>query len=487
MRFNSNRARLLQTALLITGTAGLSACANLNALKGDIKDKFTAPPAPVEAQIAASVTPAAPRWVETAPGRLPTTDWVDRLGSEPLSALVSEALAANTSVNGARARLDAARASAIAAGSDLRPSVSLGGRASHSEFGNSRIGDSNSLSIGPSVSWEPDLWGRIRDGADAGQIEAEASRADYAAARLSVAGQTAQSWFDLIEAKLLLDLAQKNTATQERALRLTRRRFESGLVGAADVRLARSSVASAKAGAASREQARAAAARRLEIILRRYPASAISAATDLPPLPSLEGAGVPGDIFARRPDLIAAEQRLAGQGLRVDIARKNILPRLTLTGDGTLSASDISRLFDFDALVASLAASLAAPIYQGGALRAEVERNEAVLRGQIETYAGDVLQAYLEVENALDAEQQLARREAALRVSLEEAVQAEARLADRYAEGLASILQLLDAQSRAINAESSLISARKERLANRVRLHLALGGGQFGYLPPEPI
>ena len=486
MMFLLKPAHKMQTALLLTAAAGLGACANLNAIQSDIKDRFTAPPTPVQAQMTESVKAPDAAWVEVAPGRLPTTDWVSHIGSAPLGALVDEALSANTNINAARARMDAARASAVAAGSDLRPNISLGGRASHSEFGNSRIGDSNSLGIGPSVSWEPDLWGRIRDGADAGQIELDASRADYAAARLSVAGQTAQSWFDLIEAKLLLDLAEKNTLTQERALRLTQRRFESGLVGAADVRLARSSVASAKAGAASREQARAAAARRLEIILRRYPASAISAATDLPPLPALEGAGAPGDIFARRPDLLAAEQRLAGQGLRIDIARKNLLPRITLTGDGDLSASDISELFDINALVASIAASLAAPIYQGGALRAEVERNEALLRAQIENYAGDVLQAYLEIENALDAEQQLQLREAALRVSLDEAQQAEARLADRYAEGLASILQLLDAQSRAINAESSLISARKERLANRVRLHLALGGGQFGYLPPQP-
>ena len=486
MTFISNRARLIQTALLLTVAAPLGACANLNALQDDIRDKLVSPPTPVQAQLAATVSAPEAAWVEVAPGRLPTTDWVEQIGSAPLSALVTEALNANTSVNAARARLQAARASAVAAGSDLRPSLSIGGRASHSEFGNKRIGDSNSLSLGPTVSWEPDLWGRIKEGANAGLIEAQASKADYAAARLSVAGQTAQSWFDLIEAKLLLDLAQRNTQTQERALRLTQRRFESGLVGAADVRLARSSVASAKAGAASREQARAAAARRLEIILRRYPASAISAASDLPPLPDLEGAGAPGDIFARRPDLLAAEQRLAGQGLRIDIARKNLLPRLTLSGDGNLNASDISELFDINALIAGIAASLAAPIYQGGRLRAEVKRNEAILRGQIESYAGDVLQAYLEIENALDAEQQLQRRETALRVSLDEAQQAEARLADRYAEGLASILQLLDAQSRAINAESSLISARKERLANRVRLHLALGGGQFGYLPAEP-
>lgn len=490
MTIKITKTGYVSSILSLVAAFSLSACANINALGstlGDaVSDRFKTEPTPVTLGIRDAVTPPAPAWVEIAPERMPTNDWVDRFGSARLSELVNEALARNTNVTAARARWEASIASARAAQSNLKPSLSFGSRVSRTEYGNSAIDGSNSLTLGPSVSWEPDLWGRIKEGANAGDIEAKASRADYAAARLSVAGQTAQAWFDLIEAKLLLDLAGKNTQTQERALRLTQRRFESGLSAAVDVRLARSSVASAQAGAASREQFRAASARRLEILLRRYPAADLIAAADLPPLPALEGAGTPGDILARRPDLLATEQRLAGQGLRIDIARKNMLPRLTLTGDGNLNATDFADLFDIDALVANLAASLTAPLYQGGALRAEVVRNEAVLRGQIESYAGSVLQAYLEIENALDAERQLQARETALRVSLNEAQQAETRLATRYAEGLASILQLLDAQSRAINAESSLISARKERLANRVRLHLALGGGQFGYLPPVP-
>jgi outer membrane protein TolC len=115
----------------------------------------------------------------------------------------------------------------------------------------------------------------------------------------------------------------------------------------------------------------------------------------------------------------------------------------------------------------------------------EIARNEALLRAQLEQYAASALRSYLEVENALDAESRLEEREAALRVALDEAKKAEERLSVRYSEGLATILQLLDAQSRAINAQSALISARKERLANRVRLYLALGGGRFGELPED--
>jgi len=112
------------------------------------------------------------------------------------------------------------------------------------------------------------------------------------------------------------------------------------------------------------------------------------------------------------------------------------------------------------------------------------------MRQQLESYAGTALGAYLEVENALDADARLAEREAALRRSLNEALKAEERLELRYTEGLTTILQLLDSQSRRLNAESQLISARKERLANRVRLHVALGGGditQTAILPDAQI
>ena len=144
------------------------------------------------------------------------------------------------------------------------------------------------------------------------------------------------------------------------------------------------------------------------------------------------------------------------------------------------------KLFDINSLIASIAGGLTAPIFQGGRLKGNIAQQEAILRQQLESYAGTALNAYLEVENALDAEGRLAEREVALRISLNESQEAENRLELRYTEGLATILQLLDAQSRRISAEGQLISARKERLANRVRMHVALGGGfESDVLLPE--
>jgi outer membrane protein TolC len=191
-------------------------------------------------------------------------------------------------------------------------------------------------------------------------------------------------------------------------------------------------------------------------------------------------------MLARRPDVIAAERRIAQAGLDVDVARKALYPSLSLDGSiGDQSLNSLGDVLDLKSLAMEIGGTLTAPIFQGGRLKAQVESQRAQLEAQIETYAETVLAAYEEVENALDAEKRLEAREAALRISLDEAIMAEERLELRYTEGLATILQLLDAQSRRINAEGQIISARAERLSNRVRLHVALGGS--GYDRPSDL
>ena len=456
------------SVLLSASVIGLTGCASLSGLS-KIKPEATivAP---------AQVTPVAPVWDEAAPEDLPTTDWVGSFSDGTLTQLVNEALGSNTNIKGAAARFEAAAARAKIARADKLPSVNASGSYSRTES-NLPFQIPTNIDFGVTANWEADLWGRIRDGVNASNFELGASQADYAGARLSIAGQVSQAWFDLIEARLLTELSERDVDTQERALRLTQRRFEGGVTGSSDVRLARSSVANARALQASREQRLSAITRQLEVLLRRYPAEEIQAAPDLPTLPRLSGAGTPGYVLRKRPDILALEQRLKAQGLQIDIARKNLLPTLSLRGTTSLGATSFAEIFDIDALVLRLIANTAMPIFQGGRIKANIAQQEAILKQQLESYAGAALTAYLEVENALDAEQRLLERETALRTSLNEARQAEDRLELRYTEGLATILQLLDAQSRRLSAEGQLIGARKERLANRVRMHVALGGG----------
>ncbi|MEP6342287.1 MAG: efflux transporter outer membrane subunit [Maricaulaceae bacterium] len=476
----------MRRVILLTTTALLlGACETLTGGHG-LGPKAT--PVVVDAPVSPK-----PDWVAYAPDDLPQTDWVSEFGDSRLPELINEALEKNTDIRTAIARYDQALAQLKGAQADRLPTLNGGVNVSRSEpFGGGGVvtipgggqvsvgGGTTNLGLGLNASWEADVWGRIRDSVSSSELSASASSADVAATKLLIASRVSQTWFNIIEAKLLVDLSARDIQTLEGALRLTERRFQGGVTSSSDVRLARSSVANAKALEASRKQSLASQTRALEILLRRYPEGAIASTADLPTLPALSGAAQPGYILKRRPDLLAAERRMHAAGLNVDVARKNLYPRLSLSPTLNSSGSSLSTIFDVNNVIGNLAGNISQPIFQGGALRANVAGQDAVLRQQIEGYTDTLLDAYLEVENALDAEQHLATREASLRVALSESRAAEERLEQRYVEGLATILELLDAQSRQISSEAQLITARKDRLANRVALHVALGGGVFG-------
>jgi len=446
----------------------LTGCANLGILT-----KYNPGPTQVSVQ---DVTLEQSSWDELAPQGLPTTDWIGSFDDPTLTSLVNEALEANTNIKASAARLDAALARLQITRANRLPTIDTNSQITRTETSLPFFTPTN-LSSGMSANWEADLWGRIKSTITSSELAADASQADYAGAHLSIAGQVTLGWFDLIEARLLSELSARDVKTLERALELTQRRFDGGVSGSSDVSLAKSSLANAQALQANREQTLSALTRSLEILLGRYPAKEIQAAQDLPTLPPLLGAGTPGDVLRKRPDLLAAEKRLHVQGLQVDVARKNLLPRLSFTANGNFSSTSPADFLDIESLAITLLSNFSAPLYQGGRLRADIVQQEAILKEQLEIYAGVAHNAYLEVENALDAEQRLLDQEAALRTSLTEARNAEERIEIRYKEGIATILQLLDAQSRRISAEGQLVRARKERLSNRARLHVALGGG----------
>jgi outer membrane protein TolC len=197
----------------------------------------------------------------------------------------------------------------------------------------------------------------------------------------------------------------------------------------------------------------------------------------LPAIETSVPAGLPAEILVRRPDVRSAALRLEASDERFSAARKNRLPGLTLTASGGASSGELGNLLNYDAIIWSIAADLAAPVFQGGRLQAEQDlaraENQEVLAG----YAQTVLVAFREVEIALSAERTLARQEAALEVAVRESVEAEALALERYRAGLVDIITWLEARRRAFNARSSLLATSNSRLQNRIALYLALGGG----------
>ena len=457
----------MRAQILLVGFAALSGCASLQT-----QSTAMAPPSPERPESwqngQAAVIP-------------PTGDWISGFNDPMMTSLIEEALANNPDLQATYARVEAARASAAATYGRSLPSLSAGGSVSGSsnviEFGGEpQRSESMNYRINGNASWEPDLWGRIAAGISAAEADLAASEADFAADRLAYAARTAIAWIQLSDAVRQERLAADTLEARNSTLTLTERRFRNGLVDALDVRLARSSVASAEASLLSRQQSTGQAKRAMEILLGRYPASEIEANQDELVLPAIEGAGDPTNLLARRPDIAAAEARIMAAGFRVDQARLALRPSISLTAQLFSSDNQIGNLFDPAYLAGQIASSLTAPIYNGGALKANIEAVEAQARITSANYVSSVLSAWKEVEDTLEADQLLAEQVEALVRAYEEAQAAEALAQRQYQNGLATIFNLIDAQTRRINAEAGLLSIRSARAINLVQFHLALGG-----------
>lgn len=405
-------------------------------------------------------------------------NWIDQFNSNELSNLIVEALEKNYDVRASLATMDASIASAHAARGRRLPSLSADTSATYNAYGDAlALSDGESFGLGLTATWEPDFWGRLSKQVSVADANLEASRADLQNLRLSVAGATARSWIDLTNAKALLELSRDELDVRSRSRELTERRFSAGVSSSLDVRLSRSAEASARASIADAELTVANAARALEVLLGRYPVAEIDAPSALPELGQLQDGGSPADLLARRPDIAAAEARLVASGLRADLARLAMHPRLDFRLTASIDDNEVENLLDPEYIAGRALASLTAPIFNGGALKADAEAALANARASAANYAKTVLSAWREVENARDADLSLAVQEAALTDALREAEAAEV-LADRqYQQGLITIFDLINSQTRRISAQRQLIFTRSSRANNRISYHLALGGG----------
>lgn len=418
-----------------------------------------------------------------------TGDWISSFNDPSLTGFVKEALKANPTLEAQAAAVEAFRQQARSTYGRSLPSVSASGSAGYNSlvfedlFEEPQRSEDPSFGLGLDASWEPDLWGRLGAGIDAARADLAASEADLAAARLSVAANTANAWLNLHAARAQLDVAEQTLEARGRVVTLTERRFGRGLSTALDVRLARSSYAQAEADIAFRTQRTGESARLLETLIGRYPANAIETESSAPELDELVIGGDPAALLARRPDIAGAEARVAAAGLRADQARLALRPSLRLSASVGTSDDEFENIFDPDYIAGQILGSLVQPIFNGGSLRADRDAAIAFARQAAANYASSALNAWREVEDAIAADGFLELQEDAQARALEEAVFAEDLAFRQYQNGLVSIFNLIDAQTRRLNAESALISARTNRAVNRVNYHLALGGG----LPPSVL
>jgi multidrug efflux system outer membrane protein len=436
---------------------------------------FTTSCATAPERNAAGISNPPPQWASaTTSGNPIATQWLSAFADPELSALVHEALSHNYDLKAAAARIDSAREQVRIEGSVRWPQLNFAAGYRHESLSSSETGAFDALFV---MNWEIDVWGRIKAAQQAAGQEAEAVAADYYGARLSLAARTAQSYFELLEANLQAEVAEQSIKDRRTIVELVRGRFARGLTRGLDLRLVLTDLANAEAQLASSRNRVQTVTRRLEVLLGRYPDNSLKKHSALPAPPAVLAAGLPSELLARRPDLIAAMSRLQASDSRVESSKKALLPRITLTAAGGTSSPALTELIDPRAAAWNLAMGLVQPLFTGGRLKAGIRLNEARTEEAFNQYKSTALNAFREVEQALAAEQWLGEQEHALKEAVEQ-TQASRKLAVySYRQGLIEILTLLDSYRSTLNAQSAHLSVQRQLLSNRIDLYLALGGG----------
>jgi outer membrane protein, multidrug efflux system len=293
--------------------------------------------------------------------------WLVSFNDPVLSALVEEALAYNADLKIAAARVEQAAGYVRVAGATLYPAVSV---LAHR---GDKSGDGGLQGVFLNASLELDVWGRVRYGQGAAEGQFASADADYAYARQSLAAGVAKSYFMAIEAGLQRTIAQDILGASDELLRLAQERLRIGAGDEQAVAEARANGGSYRDTLRQVEYSREQALRGLELLLGRYPAAEVAVAQQLATMPAPAPVGLPSELLERRPDVIAAERRVAAAFDRVEEAKAAQLPRISLTAGGSSVSSELFVLKDHSNPVWSLGANLIAPLYQGGALRAPVE------------------------------------------------------------------------------------------------------------------
>jgi NodT family efflux transporter outer membrane factor (OMF) lipoprotein len=401
--------------------------------------------------------------------------WLSELKDPALEALAAEAITYNPDLQVAQARVEQSRILMDAAGGALQPTLAAAGK------GGGKLGADASGVRGAFLlaSWEIDVWGRIRYGRMAASAQYSSAVADAAYARQSLVASLARAWFGAKELTAQIDLTQKSIDSAQQLVTLTQVRARVGRANDGDVAAAEAAVAGYQDSLRELIRARAQAQRAIETLLGRYPAAELAVSADLPPAPPAAAAGLPSQLLERRPDVIAAQQRVAVAFARTEEASAARFPQISLTAAiGTIS-SEVFLLKNVSNPLWSVGAEFAAPIWTGGRLQAAVSARAAEQQAASADFARIGARSFADVENAIDAEAALRERAAYAAAALAAQRRALGVTEVEFRVGRTDERPVVQQQLRVRAAEMNALHIHAETLSQRVMLHLALGG-DFG-------
>jgi NodT family efflux transporter outer membrane factor (OMF) lipoprotein len=440
-------------------------------------------------------------WVPAAPAdALERGPWWTLFQDPQLNDLAASVEVSNQNVAAAVAAYAQARALVTEQRASLFPSLTLngsgtrsgtrggGGSATVDANGNIIGGGSGSGNSGGSVrnayrlslgtSWEPDVWGRLRAGVTAASASAQASAADLASARLSAQGEVASDYLQLRAVDAQRALLANTIAGYERELKIQQNRYNVGIIPHSDVYQAETQLANAQSDDLTLARQRAQLEHAIAVLVGKTPAEFAIAPNPawqvtVPEVP----VGVPSTLLQRRPDIAAAERRVAAANEQIGIARSAYFPNIGLSASLGSSASAVSDLFNVSSAAWSFGLSAAQTLFDAGATRARVAGARAAHEEAVARYRQTVLDAFADVEDQLAATRVLSQQQELQRRASEAADKVEQQVLNRYKAGQVSYTEVVQAQITALNARRALVTTQSTRQTTAVALVQALGGG----------
>lgn len=403
-------------------------------------------------------------------------DWWRRFEDPTLDSLIRMAAENNYDLRQAAHRREMARIAVDQARSGYWPSLSVS-----ASYGRTREAgiNANSFRTGAQMNWEIDIFGRITASVRNKQESLRASRAEYTGALVSMAAQAATYYVDYRVLQTHLKIAEEHIAKQEKVLKIAEARHEAGLVSKLDVAQAKTVFLSTQASVPQIRQSLRQTLTALAILLGRYPGEIeplVDGPASLPQYRQIVPAGVPADLLRRRPDIIAAEAELAAGAAAVGIAKKEFMPRLTLTGEVGLSSDRIKELGKSQSLVYSVTPALSWTLFDGFSRRAGVAQAKEQMASLMDSYNLAVLNAVGEADNAMSAYRSAIDAIDIDNDLLEQSAEAFSLSMEQYKQGLTGFNNVVDAQIDWLNTANSLATAKGNALVALIDLYKALGG-----------
>ena len=429
------------------------------------------PPVPT-AWSATPDTRAVPAAVAT-----PLAQWWQRFGDPQMTDLVAQALQAHTSMRSARAALQQARAQAQVQQAGLLPSVNASGSAQRSRSGGST---GNNFQLGFDAAWEPDVFGRLNAGADASEADARAAQASLDQVQVSLAAEVALNYITLRGQQERLSIARRNLTSQRETLQMTDWRVQAGLTTSLVSEQARAAAEQTAAQIPQLQASLAQSRHALAVLTGRAPGALdtlLASPRAVPQAPDDLVLAIPAETLRQRPDIRQAEERIAAALARVAQADAARYPSFRISGSLGLRALTLGALGDGASVVHSLLGGISVPLFDGGAARAQVRVQEAVLEQARVNYEATVLTALQDVEDALVALRGERERLVHLQAAADAAGNAALLAQNRYASGLIDFQAVLDTQRTLLSTQDSVATSIANAGADHVRLYKALGGG----------